>query len=437
MAVIGYPLMIRDQLIGAISVGRHRPEQRFVRDDLDRLASLAVPAALAIEHSRLYEELAKRVRELEATQAQLLQAGKLSTVGQLVSGVAHELNNPLSVILGYAQLLSARNLSAELRRPVEMMLAQGARMAKIVQSLLLCSRQRKAERGAVDVREAIEQPLSLRATQLMLSGVRVSATYGEGVPAAEGDAHQLQQVFLNLILNAEQAILGSRVGGRRVGDAIRVTTGMRVDERQTWVVITVADNGPGIPRDALPRIFEPFFTTKKVGEGTGLGLSVSYGIIQQHGGRMSVESRPGHTVFTIELPAATSQLPSRAAERAVEAGTGAGRGRHALVVDDEPGSPRSRRRALASGRLGGGDGDGWAGCPRASARRELRPRAGRHAHARRERRGLVPRPRVGAGRADRAFSVHDRRHRQSRGLAVHRERRTRRSSRSPSPPKRC
>ena len=258
-------------------------------------------------------------------------------MGQLVSGVAHELNNPLSVILGYAQLLSARDLSADLRRPVEMMLAQGTRMAKIVQSLLLFSRQRKAERGAVDVREAIEQSLSLRATQLMLSGVRVSATYGEGVPAAEGDAHQLQQVFLNLILNAEQAILGSRVGGQRVGDAIRVTTGVRVDESQTWVVITVADNGPGIPRDALPRIFEPFFTTKKVGEGTGLGLSVSYGIIQQHGGRMSVESRRGHTVFTIELPAATSPLQSRDAEHAVEGGTGAGRGRHALVVDDEPG----------------------------------------------------------------------------------------------------
>jgi GAF domain-containing protein len=143
LAVIGYPLMIRDQLIGAISVGRHTPGRTFVRADLDRLASLAVPAALAIEHSRLYEELEQRVRELEATQAQLLQAGKLSAVGQLVSGVAHELNNPLSVILGYAQLLSGADLPADLRRPVEMMLAQGGRMAKIVQSLLLFSRQRR------------------------------------------------------------------------------------------------------------------------------------------------------------------------------------------------------------------------------------------------------------------------------------------------------
>src|SRR5262249_29441888 len=207
VAAMGSPLLIRDQLIGAISVASHEPGRRLGPADLDRLAPLAAPAALAIEHSRLYEELAARVRDLEETQAQLLQAGKLSAVGQLISGVAHELNNPLSVILGYGQLLAERELPADLRRPVDLILAHGGRMAKIVQNLLLFSRQRKAERGAVDVREALEQTLGLRATQLMLSGIHVSETYGEGIPAASGDAHQLQQVFLNLILNAEQAIL--------------------------------------------------------------------------------------------------------------------------------------------------------------------------------------------------------------------------------------
>src|SRR5262245_32113650 len=336
VAAIACPLLIREQLIGSISVGRHTHGKRFSSGDLDRLASLAAPAALAIEHSRLFEELEARVRELEETQAQLLQAGKLSAVGQLVSGVAHELNNPLSVILGYAQLLAERELPTDVRRPVAMMLAQGARMTKIVQSLLLFSRQRRAERGAVDVRDAIDQPVGLRATQLLLSGIHVSATYGEAVPAAEGDAHQLQQVFLNLILNAEQAILGSGVGDQRIGDAIRIATTTREHGGKTWVVITVTDNGPGIPRAVLPRIFEPFFTTKKVGEGTGLGLSVSYGIIQQHGGHLSVDSRPGHTVFTIELPAVTSPPGTRVSEHLTSA-TGAGRGRQVLVVDDEPG----------------------------------------------------------------------------------------------------
>ncbi len=336
VAAIGCPLLIRDQLIGAISVGSETPGRRFSREDLDRLASLAAPAALAIEHSRLFEELQARVREVEETHAQLLQAGKLTAVGQLISGVAHELNNPLSVVLGYAQLLAERELPAQLRRPVEIILTQGARMTKIVQSLLLFSRQRKPEHGAVDVREAIDQPVGLRATQLLLSGIRIRVTCEEGVPAAEGDAHQLQQVFLNLILNAEQAILGSGVGEHRVGDVIRIATTTKVDGGRTWVVTTVTDNGPGIPREVLPRIFDPFFTTKKVGEGTGLGLSVSYGIIHQHGGRLSVESRPGHTVFSIELPAATPASATRPDERMATA-AGAGHGRQALVVDDEPG----------------------------------------------------------------------------------------------------
>jgi signal transduction histidine kinase len=334
-AVICCPLLIHDQVIGAVCVAFHTPGRRFGGADLDRLASLAVPAALAIEHSRLYEELAARLRELQETQAQLVQAGKLSAVGQLVSGVAHELNNPLSVVIGYGQLLKGRPLPAEVRRPIDLIVAQGDRMARIVQSLLLFSRQRKPERGAVNVREAMEQTIGLRSTQLMLSGITVETSYGDDVPAAEGDAHQLQQVFLNLLLNAEQAILGSGVGEHRVGDRIHISTSARTEDGDTWVVIRFTDNGPGISVDVLPRIFEPFFTTKKVGEGTGLGLSVSYGIVQQHGGRLTAESRPGHTVFTLELPTVARAYP-RTPEVADAEPAGAGHGRRALVVDDEP-----------------------------------------------------------------------------------------------------
>jgi GAF domain-containing protein len=334
-ATIGCPLLIRGQAIGALSVGLHRAGRRFTAADLDQLTSLAAPAALAIEHGRLYAELEQRLRELQETQAQLLQAGKLSVVGQLVSGVAHELNNPLSVVIGYGQLMLGKELPPEIRRPLELIVAQGDRMAKIVQSLLLFSRQRAPERRALGLRDVLEQTVGLRATQLTLSGIRVETDYADALPETEGDAHQLQQVFLNLLLNAEQAILGSGTGERRVGDHIRVSTSAHREGDAIWVRAEVADNGPGIAADVLPRIFEPFFTTKRVGEGTGLGLSVSYGIVQQHGGRLRAASEPGRTVFRVDLPAlAGSAAPTVGA--AVPEPAAAGHGRHALVVDDEP-----------------------------------------------------------------------------------------------------
>jgi len=331
-ATLAYPLLIRGEAIGALSVAyMGDKDRRFVPEDLDRLATLAAPAALAIEHSRLFDELAARVRQLQETQAQLVQAGKLSAVGQLVSGVAHELNNPLSVVIGYGQLLKGKALPPELRGPIDLIVSQGERMAKIVQGLLLFSRQRKPERAPVDLPAVIEQTVALRTTRLRLSGIRVITEYAPDLPPAEGDVHQLQQVILNLLLNAEHAILAA---GR--GDTIRVRASARVEGGRRWVVVEFEDNGPGIPAEVMPRIFEPFFTTKKVGEGTGLGLSVSYGIVQQHGGRLTGESVPGRTVFTIELPTTAAAEPAESGPAAVPAGV-YGLGRRALVVDDEPG----------------------------------------------------------------------------------------------------
>jgi signal transduction histidine kinase len=339
VAFAGVPVAAGDDLVGVLTLNLTRgrlPEG----EDRALLLSFASQAAVAIrnarlfaDNARLYGEAQERLRELQETQAQLLQAGKLSAVGQLVSGVAHELNNPLSVVIGYGQLLLSRGVSEDVRRPIELIISQGARMAKIVQSLLLFSRQRKPERRAVDLRPVIQQVLSLRDTQLALSSIRLETEFGDDVSRVEGDRHQLQQVVLNLLLNAEQAILGSGVGGRRTGDCIHVTTATRREGEQTWVIAQVVDNGPGIPAAVLPRIFEPFFTTKRVGEGAGLGLSVSYGIIEQHGGRLSVESEPGRTVFTFALPAV-----SPGASGAVPKDTPAalGNGRRVLVVDDEP-----------------------------------------------------------------------------------------------------
>jgi signal transduction histidine kinase/CheY-like chemotaxis protein len=312
-------------VIGLLVISYPTPRS-FARREIALLQAFADTAALALENARLYDSVRDNLVRLRDTQSQLLQAAKMSALGQLVSGVAHELNNPLSVITGYSQLMLAREVPAPLRRPVELMASQADRMAKIVRNLLLFARQRTSERGAVNMNDVIEQTLTLRQNQLQLAGVVVERDLAGELPLVVGDAQQLQQVLLNLLLNAEQAILDAHRGSR-----IIVRTRRTVDGRS--VVTQVVDDGPGIAPDTLPRVFEPFFTTKEVGAGTGLGLSVSYGIVEEHGGRLGAESKPGETVFTMELPAAslTTAGPSAVmvAPRRID-------GRLALVVEDEP-----------------------------------------------------------------------------------------------------
>jgi signal transduction histidine kinase/CheY-like chemotaxis protein len=361
VAFAGVPVAAGPDLFGVLTLNLQRG-RLLQSDDRALLTTFAAQAAVAIrnarlfaENARLYEEARHRLHELQETQVQLVQAAKLSAVGQLVSGVAHELNNPLSVVIGYGQLLLSRGVPENARRPIELIIAQGARMAKIVQSLLLFSRQRKPEHRSVDLREVINQILRLRESQLALSSIRVELDLGADVPAVRGDMHQLQQLFLNLILNAEQAILGSGVGGRRTGDCIRIATSVRRDDDTTWAITQVTDNGPGIKADVLPRIFEPFFTTKRIGDGSGLGLSVSHGIVEEHRGRLSVESTPGRTVFTVALPvmverAEVSPPTAGTAENSGGAAV-AGKGRGLLVVGGDPGLVEAMRAVL--------DGRGW------------------------------------------------------------------------------
>jgi len=325
-AVVGVPLVTHERVIGALGLGAD-PGSTFSREELQTLEALADQAALAFENARLYASARDSLVRLRETQAQLVQAAKMSALGQLVSGVAHELNNPLSVIVGYGQLLLAREVPASVLRPIELMVAQADRMAKIVRNLLLFARQRPAERTTVSLNDVVEQTLALRINQLQVSAIAVEKKFTRGLPSVLADQHQLEQVFLNLLLNAEQAILEGKHGGR-----ITLTTSVNRDGRSVYA--EVIDDGPGIPAEALPHVFEPFFTTKTVGTGTGLGLSVSYGIVEEHGGHLGVESRPGRTVFRLELPVAQST----AARRAAPAGSPmivTGEGRTALVVEDE------------------------------------------------------------------------------------------------------
>ena len=324
--VVGVPLLTHDRVIGALGLGAE-PGSTFSREELQTLEALADQAALAFENARLYASARDSLAQLRDTQFQLVQAAKMSALGQLVSGVAHELNNPLSVIVGYGQLLLAREVPTSVLRPIELMVSQADRMAKIVRNLLLFARQRPSERTTVNLNDVMEQTLALRINQLTVSGIAVEKKFIRGLPPVLADPHQLEQVFLNLLLNAEQAMLEGKTGGR-----IILNTNVSRDART--VSAEVIDDGPGIPQDALPHVFEPFFTTKTVGSGTGLGLSVSYGIVEEHGGHLTVESRPGRTVFRLELPVAQST----AAQRATPAGSPmivTGEGRAALVVEDE------------------------------------------------------------------------------------------------------
>ncbi len=257
---------------------------------------------LAAANSRLVAT----VDRLKATQAQLLQAEKLSAIGQLVAGVAHELNNPLTSVIGYAQLLQeevreartadpsrpATDLSHDLRRIAE----EAERAAKIVRNLLAFARRQTAARAEQDIADVMSRVLSLRAYEFRLSAIDLTTDFEPGLPPVLGDGGQLQQALLNLLLNAEQAMRGR--------PARRIRVGARHVPEADAVELFIADSGHGIPDENLRRIFDPFFTTREVGEGTGLGLSICYGIVRDHGGQISVESRVGQgTTFKVLLPA--------------------------------------------------------------------------------------------------------------------------------------
>jgi len=240
---------------------------------------------------------------LKSTQAQLLQSEKLSAIGQLVAGVAHELNNPLTSVIGYAQLLedeldtpgemrTAAELSQDLRRIAE----ESERAAKIVRNLLAFARRQAAERAPQDVADLFSRVMALRSYELRLNGIELVTDFQPSLPQVVVDGSQLQQALLNLVLNAEQAMRGRPTK--------RLEVGARFDENAGAVELFVKDSGHGIDRANLSRIFDPFFTTRDVGEGTGLGLSICYGIVRDHGGQITVESVVNSgTAFSILLPA--------------------------------------------------------------------------------------------------------------------------------------
>jgi signal transduction histidine kinase len=262
---------------------------------------------------------------------QLLQAEKMAALGQTISGVAHELNNPLATILSWAERLSQRQgLEDSVRRGLETILSESERAARIVRNLLTFARKRQTTRAMVDVNQVVRETMALRAYEQRVSNVCVIDALAAGLPQVFADGYQLQQVLLNLVINAEQAMLSAS------GRGILVVRTWH-DAEQEAVVLEINDDGPGIPDELQPKIFDPFFTTKEVGKGTGLGLTVAYAIVQEHGGRIRLESRPEKGAsFYVELPITGARLGSAPTEHgrlygSVESVAGAS----ILVVEDE------------------------------------------------------------------------------------------------------
>jgi len=281
---------------------------------------------------RLHLALERQNRSLDQTVRErterLVQSEKVATMGSLLAGVAHELNNPLAVLFGQAQLLRETVTDAALIRRAGKIGDAAERCVRIVRNFLALARQRPPERTEVSVPQVIQSAVELLAYELRTEGIEVALDVPEGLPSLSADSHQLHQVLVNLIANAQQAM-------RRSPRPRRLAIGARHDASRDVVSLTVADTGPGIPVDVRGRIFEPFFTTKPPGEGTGLGLSLCRGIIEEHGGTIDVDSEPGRGArFTIELPAAARRV---AGGDAATADTLPPIGpRTMLVVDDEP-----------------------------------------------------------------------------------------------------
>jgi PAS domain S-box-containing protein len=239
---------------------------------------------------------AKLEAERADLQTRLTQSEKLAALGQLVAGIAHELNNPLQGVLGHLELLRTTGAFPKaLRRDVQLIYREADRAAKIVRNLLVFAGSRKITRRRLSVNAVLSRALALRAQACRASGIEVVRQSDEGLPRVQGDPVLLQQALLNVVINAEQAI-GDPGGGR-----IEVRSAL--ERALNMIVVTVRDTGPGIAPHVLPRIFEPFYSTKDVGKGTGLGLAIAYGIVQEHGGEIIAANHPdGGAVFTIALP---------------------------------------------------------------------------------------------------------------------------------------
>ena len=315
----------KDSPVGIMGLCNHLGYE-YSSNDENLLVAISRQLATTIEKVRLYEETCRAYEDLRKTQEQLLQSEKMSAVGQLIAGVAHELNNPLTAILGYAQLLESEGLNTRAQDYVSKLFKQAQRTHRVVQNLLSFARQRTPQRDEVDIRKVLDETLALRDYDLKINNIKVERDLPTEPARVVADPHQIEQVFLNIINNAVDAILETGHPGK-----LKIS----ITNQNGQIATQFTDNGPGI-KDPK-RIFDPFYTTKSVGKGTGLGLSICYGIVKEHGGDITANNAPdGGATIEVRLPAsaATETAPevSKTAPRLHESVIA---GRVLLVEEEE------------------------------------------------------------------------------------------------------
>ena len=267
------------------------------------------------------------ITEWKRRQFQVMEASRLVSVGEMAAGIAHEINNPLAAVMGFSQLVLRRDVDEAVRKDLDKILAEAKRASKIIANLQSFARRYKPKKEYISVADIVQKILDFRSYELQVNNIEVVTRFDPEIPYVFGDEHQLEQVFLNIVTNAEQFMASAN------GEGTLTVTIEAIDEK---ILISFSDDGPGIKKDDLPKIFDPFFTTKDVGSGTGLGLSICYGMIHEHDGTITVESIYGQgATVNIELP--MPEMPSpRPADEESPIATLPPEKMHVLVVDDEP-----------------------------------------------------------------------------------------------------
>ncbi|HVY55555.1 MAG TPA: PAS domain S-box protein [Thermodesulfobacteriota bacterium] len=321
-SLLGIPIFQGSEVIGVIWFLSYQ-ERKFSEHEVRLLSAMGDQIAIAIAKAKMLEEI-------KSAQEKLVQTEKLASLGQMVSSIAHEINNPLTPIMGYSQrLLTKPGLENAEKKSLEIINMSAQRVAKIIENLLSFSRNYRPQRTYQDINALVAESLDNRAHQLKLENIEVVAEFGKDLPRTMVDSNQVRQVFTNIIQNAEQAMSG------RGGGSLRIATEIKNGNE---IKITFEDDGPGFGKDAIAKLFDPFFTTKEPGKGTGLGLAVAYGIVKEHGGDIRAENREGiGAAIIVELPVLEEASPPEPApeEKPAPRSRKKASEKRILVIEDE------------------------------------------------------------------------------------------------------